>query len=143
MSMESLIYGENKMKSNANLTSREREVTELIAWGATKKEIANKLFISEETVKNHTRNIFEKTGCNKSNELSAWYFCTTFHISFNLSPITRQCFAIFLLSLFCFNEIIHSSDTFTRVRRTKIRTEVINRRCRARRDEFIYTNLAQ
>ncbi len=125
-----------------NLTTREREITELIAWGATKKEIADKLFISEETVKNHLRNIFDKTGCGKSTELSAWYFCTRFHISFALSPIARKYTAVFLVTLFCFSEIVQSSDMFTRGRRTRIETETICRRSRARREDFILIDMA-
>lgn len=42
------------------LTSREREVLELLAWGATNKDMALKLSISENTVKNHLKNILEK-----------------------------------------------------------------------------------
>lgn len=81
------------------LTKRESEIAELFAWGATKKDVANRLFISERTVENHTRNIFLKTGCNKINELSAWWFCTTFHISFDLSPLKRKVIAMMLLLL--------------------------------------------
>ena len=43
------------------LTKRESEIAELFAWGASKKDIANRLFISERTVENHARNIFIKT----------------------------------------------------------------------------------
>lgn len=39
---------------------REREVLELVAEGATNKEIASQLFITENTVKNHLRNILSK-----------------------------------------------------------------------------------
>ncbi|MBC7335458.1 MAG: response regulator transcription factor, partial [Clostridia bacterium] len=42
------------------LTPREREVLALVARGATNKEIAETLFISENTVKNHLRNIMDK-----------------------------------------------------------------------------------
>ncbi len=42
------------------LTAREKEVLTLIADGASNKEIAYKLKISENTVKNHLRNIMEK-----------------------------------------------------------------------------------
>lgn len=83
----------------ATLTKRESEIAELFTWGATKKDVANRLFISERTVENHTRNIYEKTGVSKVNELSAWWFCTTFHISFDLSPLKRKAIAIFFLLL--------------------------------------------
>ena len=42
------------------LTSREREVLELVAKGATNREIATQLFIAENTVKNHLSNILAK-----------------------------------------------------------------------------------
>lgn len=43
-----------------NLTQREIEVLLLIADGKNNKEIADELFISEKTVKNHVSNIFRK-----------------------------------------------------------------------------------
>ena len=43
-----------------NLTPREKEVLRLVAKGATNKEIASQLFIAENTVKNHLRNILAK-----------------------------------------------------------------------------------
>ena len=43
-----------------SLTAREREVLKLVARGATNKEIAVELFISENTVKNHLSNILAK-----------------------------------------------------------------------------------
>jgi two-component system NarL family response regulator len=42
------------------LTSRELEVLKLVAKGMSNREIAEELFISENTVKNHVRNILEK-----------------------------------------------------------------------------------
>ena len=77
------------MNTAVSLTQRETEVAEYFAWGAAKKEIADYLSISERTVENHARNIFYKVGCGKVNELSAWWFCTRFNISFDLSPIKK------------------------------------------------------
>jgi DNA-binding NarL/FixJ family response regulator len=42
------------------LTERELEVLRLVAQGMSNKEIASELYISENTVKNHVRNILEK-----------------------------------------------------------------------------------
>jgi DNA-binding NarL/FixJ family response regulator len=42
------------------LTERELEVLRLVAKGMNNRKIAEKLFISENTVKNHVRNILEK-----------------------------------------------------------------------------------
>lgn len=47
-------------KSHTPLTSREKEVLSLAAKGAHNKEIAEKLFLREVTVKSHMNNIFKK-----------------------------------------------------------------------------------
>lgn len=44
------------------LTKREREILRLIARGATNREVADALVISEGTVKNHLSNIFSRLG---------------------------------------------------------------------------------
>lgn len=44
------------------LSKREREVLSLVAEGLNNRAIAARLFISENTVKNHVRNIHEKLG---------------------------------------------------------------------------------
>ena len=47
---------------HADLTEREIEVLRLIAQGATNREIAEALVISEGTVKNHISNILSRLG---------------------------------------------------------------------------------
>jgi DNA-binding NarL/FixJ family response regulator len=47
---------------SADLTNREIEVLRLIATGATNREIAERLVISEGTVKNHVSNMFSRLG---------------------------------------------------------------------------------
>ncbi len=44
------------------LTKREHELLDLVSRSLTNEEIAERLFISTETVKTHVRNIFEKLG---------------------------------------------------------------------------------
>ncbi|CAI7974386.1 MULTISPECIES: response regulator transcription factor [Parafrankia] len=53
--------GEDRPRAHApHLTARELEVLKLVAEGRANREIARKLFISENTVKNHVRNILDK-----------------------------------------------------------------------------------
>jgi two-component system nitrate/nitrite response regulator NarL len=53
-----------------NLTRRELDVIQAIASGCANKEIAQQLSISEQTVKHHVRNIFNKTGSSSRLELT-------------------------------------------------------------------------
>ncbi len=50
--------------SKGILTSREREVFELLILNKTTKEIAKSLGISEKTVRNHISNTMQKLGVN-------------------------------------------------------------------------------
>ncbi|MGI9641345.1 MAG: response regulator transcription factor, partial [Acidimicrobiia bacterium] len=50
------------------LTGREIEVLGLVADGNTSRQIGDALFISENTVKNHIRNILDKLGLHSRNE---------------------------------------------------------------------------
>jgi DNA-binding NarL/FixJ family response regulator len=54
------------------LSEREREVVQLVANGCRNKEIGEKLFISELTVKNHLHNIFDKLGVSDRLELALY-----------------------------------------------------------------------
>lgn len=57
-------------RSNYGLTERELEVVNLVTQGLTNKEIATQLGISEETVKRHLTNIFDKVGMSSRLELA-------------------------------------------------------------------------
>jgi len=62
-------YRRNVSKPLDLLTSREREVLQMIAEGGTNKEIANKLNLSVYTVDAHRGRIMEKLNVHSSNEL--------------------------------------------------------------------------
>ena len=47
------------------ITAREHEILGLIAQGLTNREIGEKLFVSENTVKTHSARLFEKLGVNR------------------------------------------------------------------------------
>ena len=51
---------ERRLVPAPRLTDRELEVLKLVATGMNNRDIAKELFISENTVKNHVRNILEK-----------------------------------------------------------------------------------
>jgi len=51
-------------------TAREREVLTLVVAGYTNKDLAQKLSISEDTVKHHLTSIFDKTGVSNRLELA-------------------------------------------------------------------------
>ncbi len=54
------------------LSDREREIVQLVAQGFRNREIGEKLFISEQTVKNHLHNIFDKLGVGDRLELALY-----------------------------------------------------------------------
>lgn len=60
-----------KLISN-ELTTREREVAKLAAFGLSNQEIANRLNISLNTVKQALRNAMDKTGALRRTEISAY-----------------------------------------------------------------------
>jgi DNA-binding NarL/FixJ family response regulator len=56
----------------AALSQREMEIVILVAQGYKNKEMAERMFISEQTVKNHLHNIFDKVGVSDRLELALY-----------------------------------------------------------------------
>jgi len=54
------------------LTPREKEVLRLIATGASNREIAQELYISEGTVKNHVTNILNRLNLRDRTQAAIW-----------------------------------------------------------------------
>ncbi len=65
---ELLLHQELNSTRKPTLTGRELEVLGLVADGKTSRQIGDLLFISENTVKNHIRNILDKLGLHSRNE---------------------------------------------------------------------------
>ena len=63
-----------------SLSTREREIVSLVAQGYKNKEMAEKMFISEQTVKNHLHNIFDKLGVSDRLELALYAIHNNLHL---------------------------------------------------------------
>lgn len=61
-----------RLTSGAGLTERELEVLKLVGQGASNREIASTLFISEKTAKNHLTHIFDKLGVSDRTQAALW-----------------------------------------------------------------------
>lgn len=63
----------NRLLIKEGITRREREVTDLICQGKSNQEIADILFISLQTVKDHTHRIYLKIGVKNRIQLISKY----------------------------------------------------------------------
>jgi len=70
-----------KTRERAPLSTREREIVALVAQGYKNKEMAEKMFISEQTVKNHLHNIFDKLGVSDRLELALYAIHKGLHLA--------------------------------------------------------------
>ena len=62
MRLTSLMSKNKTVDLCEEMTEREREIASLLAEGLTNRQIADKLYISEGTVKNYISSIYDKTG---------------------------------------------------------------------------------
>ena len=68
-------------RERSPLSTREREIVGLVAQGYKNKEMAEKMFISEQTVKNHLHNIFDKLGVSDRLELALYAIHKGLHLA--------------------------------------------------------------
>ena len=73
--------GTGKARERSPLSTREREIVALVAQGYKNKEMAEKMFISEQTVKNHLHNIFDKLGVSDRLELALYAIHKGLHLN--------------------------------------------------------------
>jgi DNA-binding NarL/FixJ family response regulator len=71
---------QGKVRERSPLSAREREIVGLVAQGYKNKEMAEKMFISEQTVKNHLHNIFDKLGVSDRLELALYAIHKGLHL---------------------------------------------------------------
>jgi two-component system, NarL family, response regulator DevR len=55
-----------------HLTDRERDVLDLIGQGLSNREIAERLFLAEKTVKNYVTSVLAKLGMQRRTQAAAW-----------------------------------------------------------------------
>jgi DNA-binding CsgD family transcriptional regulator len=55
----------DKKREDLTITPRELEILQLIAQGMSNREIAEKLYVSENTVKTHSSRVFDKLGAKR------------------------------------------------------------------------------
>jgi DNA-binding NarL/FixJ family response regulator len=63
---------DSSVKGDAILTSREREILQLIAEGLSAKEIAAHVFLSIKTIETHRRNIMQKLNMRSTADLTKY-----------------------------------------------------------------------
>ncbi len=63
---------EKSSTDELRLTSREKEILQLLSEGLNNKEIAEVLYVSERTVVGHKSNLLAKTGCKSAISLLAF-----------------------------------------------------------------------
>ena len=75
-------------RGRSPLSNREREIVALVAQGYRNREMAEKMFISEQTVKNHLHNVFDKLGVSDRLELALYAIHHGFHLNTAHTPPT-------------------------------------------------------
>jgi len=65
--------GKSPAGSLIALTEREREIIKLVAQGLTNRDIAERLFLSEKTVRNYVSNILNKLDLKNRTQLAAYF----------------------------------------------------------------------
>ena len=69
---EAVVRGRADAMESVRMTSREREVVDLIGEGLSNKEIAARLIIATHTVKSHVRNVMEKLTLHTRLQIAAF-----------------------------------------------------------------------
>ena len=70
-----LISGKNKtIYDKSGITDKEYEIIELVAQGLSNKEIAEKLYLGDGTVRNYISTVLEKLNLRDRTQLAVFYY---------------------------------------------------------------------
>lgn len=125
------------------LTSRQHEIAELLAWGASAKEIALILGVSVNTVVRHIKIMKKKLGISKTTEISAFIFCTDYHVPVeydrigNIKKIVSMCALLILIAIAEFQQTDRLMVRTSAMRVARVRTAR-----RVRREGYDECNIA-
>lgn len=119
------------MNLNATLSEREEQVGKFLAWGYMKKEIAGALNLSEHTVVNHARSIYEKTEVSSLGQFAAWWFVVKHGVSMAAKPLL----SILFIFLICVNEFNDDDNKMVRASRVKVRSVKVSKGRRRNENE--------
>lgn len=70
--LKNILYNVTSMEKKIDLTRKEKEIVSLICNGCRNKEIAQRLDISEQTVKSHCNRIYKKVGVSDRLQLALY-----------------------------------------------------------------------
>jgi DNA-binding NarL/FixJ family response regulator len=70
--LKNILYNVTSMEKKIDLTKKEKEIVSLICNGCRNKEIAQRLDISEQTVKSHCNRIYKKVGVSDRLQLALY-----------------------------------------------------------------------
>ena len=104
------------------LTKRQEQVAGLIACGMAKKEVADYLNITTATVDATLRPVYQKTGCQKINELAGWWISRQYELQIDFKELKKQLIAISFITLMFFQMCADPAGIIT-VRRTRTEKE--------------------
>lgn len=110
------------------LTSRQHEIAELLAWGASAKEIASILELSVNTVVRHIKIMKKKLGISKTTEISAFIFCTDYQVPVkydkigNIKKIVSMCAFLVLIGFTEFQQMGRLMVRTSTMRVVRVRT---------------------
>ena len=129
-----------RLNLKAELTRRETEIAELLAWGAARKEVADKLNISLRTVENTARNIYEKIGIQKATELCVYWFIAKLGVDPKRDPLRRTFIAFLLLLIYLPAAFSYQPDQQARTPRAPRVVRTATRSARARQEPLLFDN---